>query len=53
MEDDSYLSRGTSEVFEVEELSEVHGLIERGPNWYSIENITITINPVVRQMMAA
>jgi hypothetical protein len=25
---------GTSELFEVEELSEVHGLIERGPNWY-------------------
>lgn len=29
----------------IEELSEIHGLVERGPMWDCIEQITIVLNP--------
>jgi hypothetical protein len=33
------------EEFRVEELFELHDLIERGPDWNTIEKITIELNP--------
>jgi hypothetical protein len=31
--------------FAFEELAELHGLIERGPNWDTIERIVVTLDP--------
>jgi hypothetical protein len=38
----------------IEELSELHDLIERGPNFYSIAKIEIVINPAIdrKEMLA-
>jgi hypothetical protein len=31
--------------FHIEELNELHDLIERGPDWNCIERISIALNP--------
>jgi hypothetical protein len=36
---------------EIEELSELHDIVEGGPNFYSIESITITIHPSIDRML--
>lgn len=28
----------------IEELADIHDVIERGPNWYAIKDIVITLN---------
>jgi hypothetical protein len=32
---------------EFDELSELHDIVENGPNFYSIVSIVITINPII------
>lgn len=32
--------------YDVEELSELQGIVERGPDWNCIENITVTLSRV-------
>ena len=34
--------------FHIEELSELHDLVERGPDWNCIERIEIVLNPKAR-----
>ena len=34
--------------FHIEELSELHDLVELGPDWNCIERIEIVLNPKVR-----
>jgi hypothetical protein len=39
---------------EIEELSDLHNIVERGPNFYSIAKIEIVINPAIdRKAMVA
>ena len=32
-----------AQAFDIEELEEIHDLVEAGPHWGTIENITITL----------
>jgi hypothetical protein len=40
----SYTDETPPEVVAFEELFELHDIIERGPNWNSIERIVVTLN---------
>ena len=33
------------EIAQIEELDDLYDLVEKGPNWFCIDNIKIVINP--------